>query len=355
VQAAPAPGGTQVRVVGLGDSFAEFREYDGVNFYRIAERRARSAGFPVNVINLGEAGTGVRRYFRNLQEYGDRLVPDLAIFAIYLGNDLLDYELQIRTWSWAEDAPADPPAAQTLREYVKRRSIAFSAGVRLLKHYLPMLRRGSFDRNVERLTEIYGLDPGVVEARIDEADPGIVALARADAINSWDLAFGLVRPRLYVEMLGLETTSGFPQALDLMLADFDEIVAYCTAQAIRSLFVLIPPSIQVDARYHAYYRRLGYDVPTHVVGPSHLDRALRAYLEAHAIDVLDLGPALREEDATLFLGDDLHFNATGQVVAGDALFGYLRDRGLMSPGAHPLATDPLRAAVADRRVLEWRP
>lgn len=357
VEAADVAGADSVRVVGFGDSFAEFRERDGGNFYRIAEQRARAAGFRVRLVNLAEAGTGVPRYFRNLLVYQKQLAPHLAIFAIFLGNDLLDYELRERgahPGGTGDVSPSPSTGAERLRAYVRRHSIVLNAMFRVMKRYVPVFRSGTFDKNVQVLSDMHGMNSELTAARLDAIDPTIITLARADAINPWDLAFGIVRPRLYAEMLALDERSLFPQALGRMLADFDEIITYCSVHAIRPVFLLIPPSIQIDARYHPHYRRLGYEVPKGVVGPSRLDHALVAYLTARSVDVLDVGPPLRAERGPLYLSSDMHFNATGQMVAGDALFEFLRARKLLTRGVHEVAMNPPRSAVADRRVLEWR-
>jgi hypothetical protein len=333
VQSASVREPGEVRILGLGDSFAEFREHDGGNFYRLVEERARAAGFDLSLVNLGEAGTGVKQYLANLRAYREHLDPDLAIFAIFLGNDLLDYEMDIhrtRTGLRQHVGASASTGLTEVKAYVKRRSIILNSIARLMKEYIPPLRSDTFDKNVSKLREIYGADGDAVSARLDRIGHQTAELARADLINPWDLAFGVVRPDLYTEMLTLSQGSAFPQALALMLTDFDEIVAYCAAYGIVPAFVLIPPSIQVDSRYHAHFRRLGYTVPDWLVGPLPLNRALGAYFGARAIAYLDVLPSLLERAEDPFLDNDIHFNSKGQQLAGDALFAFLRDRGLMA-------------------------
>ena len=76
------------RILGLGDSFVAFRDGDGANFLRIAEKEASRAGFPVRLVNLGQSATGLREYTRNLERYEPVVRPDIAVVALYLGNDV---------------------------------------------------------------------------------------------------------------------------------------------------------------------------------------------------------------------------------------------------------------------------
>ena len=99
------------RILGLGDSFTVFRERDGGNFLRIAEREALRTGFPVQLVNLGQSATGLREYTRNLERYGPVVHPDAVVVALYLGNDVFSYRLEALERAAPPAPPAEPPVS----------------------------------------------------------------------------------------------------------------------------------------------------------------------------------------------------------------------------------------------------
>lgn len=87
--------------------------------------------------------------------------------------------------------------------------------------------------------------------------------------------------------------------------------------------VLIPPSPWVDTRYHGYFLRLGYGKLGSVDAEPPAIRLLKDEFAKTAIPVLDLLPILRASDQPVYLERDIHFNALGQQLAGQALAQFL--------------------------------
>ncbi len=328
-----------LRVLGLGDSFPAFRASENENIYGYAEALGREAGFDVDFVNLAEGGTGIGRYLRNLRTYAPALAPDVAVIAIYLGNDLLDYEMALRARRGGEAAPAGPGSAAEdgggtnggrggMKAFLRRNSILIGYAFRLAKRFVPSLRSGSFETSLAKLAGLYGVDRTVVTARLEATDPDLVERARSDLLNSWDLVFGLVLPDLYGDMLNLSRDWLFPEALEAMLADIDRILDYTAEAGIRPVFVLIPPSVEVDVRYHGYFRSLGYRVDPSLVGPHPFDRALVSFLSERGVPYVDLLPVFMRREDDLYLPNDTHWNRQGHRVAAQALHRLLVRSGL---------------------------
>ena len=77
-------------------------------------------------------------------------------------------------------------------------------------------------------------------AALASADPELVRLARADRINGFDLAFGIVRPNRYEDAALLPTGSDAERAQ----ADFEQASLRfhqaCRSQASQCFYVLLP-------------------------------------------------------------------------------------------------------------------
>jgi hypothetical protein len=325
------------RILGLGDSFTVFREQDGGNFLRIAERKALRAGFPVQLVNLGQSATGLREYTRNLERYGPVVHPDAVVVALYLGNDVFSYRLEALERA-APPAPpdAEPPVSwrHVLDREFGKRSVFLSVALRLAGGWIPALRSGTLDRSLEYLAHLYGLDAGEVQRRLAQADPGLVARARADQVNPWDVAVAVVEPRLYLDLAALDEASGHAEATREFLRGLDRIVGIAGRSRTKIAFVLIPPSPFVGIRYHADFARMGYTMsPSLAEGESALVRAISDHLAARGLPHLDLTPALRASREAVSLPEDIHFDSHGQRVAGLALAEFLEAQGLLGPGS----------------------
>jgi lysophospholipase L1-like esterase len=327
------------RILGLGDSFAVFRESDGGNFLRIAERRARRAGFPVELVNLGQSATGLREYTRNLERHAARLRPDAVVVALYLGNDVFAYRLEALERA-APPAPPHPEPRvswrQVLEGEISRRSAFLSLALRVARGWIPALRSGTLERSLEYLARLYGLERDEVERRLALADPGLVARARADRVNPWDVAVAVVEPRLYLDLAALDEASGHAAAAREFLAGLDRIVEIAQRSHVPIAFVLIPPSPFVGIRYHGDFARMGYTMsPSLAEGESAVVRAISDHLAARGLPHLDLTPALRASRKPVSLPEDIHFDSHGQRVAGLALAEFLEAQGLLGPGRGP--------------------
>ena len=316
----------ELRVLGIGDSFADFRDTDGANFLRVLEREAVAHDRPVALDNLGEEGAGLVRYLENLDRYAERVVPNIAIIAVYLGNDLLDYEIERRRAERGIEgrrsgSGGGSAATSGWRHVMRRHSVLANALFRAAKGAVPSLRTGTYRLNLQRAAALFDLDAEDLRAAESRITADMIERAEADAINTWDLAFGVVRPQLYTEMLNLD--GGFAEAFEAFAADLVRIGNACDRRGITPVFVSIPPSVQVATHYHDYFQRLGHTLGADLVGNVPLSGAVTALLAEHDWPHLDLTTALASSEDHLYIPDDTDWNVHGQRVAGLALFEFL--------------------------------
>lgn len=311
---AAVPPKTGKRALALGDSFTEYKDDVGKNWFRFALQGLDGW----DGVNLGQTGTGLAHYRLNLDTHARALAPDLVVTALYLGNDLQDYEIVLA--KEARGIAIEPVSTSTKTETgvvatLSRASVLFATVARLTKR-----SEGSvFDHNLALAAKLYAIDDEELQRRLAKVDPDLLQRARSERVNPWDLAFAIVRPTRYADVtLQREGTDG-PRALERFLADLEAFHTACSAIA-RCAYVVIPAPPQVHARFADYLLRTGYELPTEVVGDSPLMVALRGFLRGHGMPFVDLVEVLATHaDDDLFLPDDVHLNDHGQKLAGDAV------------------------------------
>ena len=152
----------------------------------------------------------------------------------------------------------------------------------------------------------------------------MVRRARADTLNGWDLAFGVVRPQRYVEQILLPEGSPATAGIEAMEQDLLALDAECRAVARACLYVVIPCSLQVHPRYFGYYEKLGFATDPRTVGESPLRSRVRGFFETHGLAAVDPLDALRESAGDPYLPLDTHLSVAGQETVGRATWKRLR-------------------------------
>jgi hypothetical protein len=277
-------------------------------------------------VNLAESATGLPRYIQNFQRFAPEVCPDLVLVALYLGNDVVDYKLSEleRVAPPADAQEGERGWQRRLYAELERRILVLAIAYRTLQAHLPLLRQGTLEGNLAYVSRVYGLEPAAVEKGLRRVDPDLLDRARADVVNSWDVALAVAEPDLYRDMLSLDEPTGHARAARAMLADLARLAGLVEEAGARLVVVSIPPSASVDRRYHGFYRRMGYRMEDRLVrGRSRLAETLDAHLQRRGTPHLDLTPTLRSATQDVYLPDDIHFDAEGQRIAGLALAGFL--------------------------------
>ena len=317
-----------MRILTLGDSFAEWRDTTNDNFFRVAERQLVSSGQRIDLVNLGEAGTGLPQYFGNLLRYGPSVDPDLVIIALYLGNDLTPSKQGPLADPRTREALIQPRETEAswqseLVTFVKR-SILINYIYRLLKQEVPVLQSGFLERTIAHMQRETGRDDKYVSQRLAEVDPALVEAARGDAINVWDLAIGVFFPDYYAGVAKGNNLHAFTN-------DLGAVLTYTGERYNRVALVLIPPPVWVAERYREYFKSLGYGHLGPLVGEPQSITIVRNLAHRLNIPVLDLLPVLRQAHDEIFIPRDVHLNLRGHEIAGEALASFLSEEGLIRP------------------------
>lgn len=351
-----APG--EYRVLALGDSLTEYRDGEGRSWARVLARRAHAEGRPLTLVNLGQSGTGLRHYRKNLEDFGREVEPDLVLIGLYLGDDVLDYarELEQEARGLEVESPMTLARRPTGLMASLRRTSALAA---TLGRAWGALRPGptAFEQSLTQVGEALGVSAEELARRADAHNPSIVKMAKRGDIDPWDLAFGLAQPSRYADLLAMTGSSRIPLALERLLEDVAATKALCDRLAATCVYVVLPVGLQLDERYHGYFRGVGYETAAWMTRPTPLMAALLPALRAKGVMVIDALPALKAaSDRELLLPNDPHLGDEGQRVVGEAVYEALRDRAAFDAERGPPAADeprdPRLAALLAGTALE---
>ena len=296
--------GTPVKIVALGDSFAEWRAGQGANMFDHA--KAGLSGRHAALLNLGQSGTDVDQYIAAYHRYV-RFVPDQIVLLLYLGNDVHVYSP-----GQPSQAIPEPTWRETIKRYTVLPNLIFRAG----KRYVPFLRSGFFERNVTVVQRETGLSDNQIQERIRRIDPQILELARADAVNPWIPAIGIAFPEYYKDLLGLRTAAA-KRAADSTVTLIQAFAA--EVKVSRFNVVFLPESLQASTAFDDFFTRCGFDLEGFPLEDrNRLTEYLEIKLRQAGLNTIDTMPALRQEGGG-YLPLDTHLNARGHEVVGEMI------------------------------------
>jgi hypothetical protein len=311
-----------VKIVALGDSFAEWRAGEGVNQFDLLQKDLSPQG--CKILNLGQAGTDVLGYIESYRQYVT-FTPDAIIMCLYLGDDVYDYSKKINV----KEVESGSEVSQSgMKGFIKKHSVVLNFLFRLSKQYFPFMQAGSFDQDVKSLQKKAGLTDAQVQIRLARLDPKIIELARSDAVNPWVPATGAINSGYYKELYSASSQKGRAMAEDTLKLIRD----FCAAQKVKNfLVVLLPESLQVSEQYDDFFKRCGYDLDNF---PLQERRGLIRYLQGRLGDFgimsLDTTPAL-EKVYPAYIPLDTHLNSQGHKAIADAMAQFISKHFIAKP------------------------
>jgi hypothetical protein len=291
-----------VRIVALGDSMGAGRE----GYPRLLERRlgARDPHRTYEVLNLSVPGVDPSVYYKRWTALGRRFEPDLVLVGLYLGNDIAEFR--------------NPYEASTLiNELYYAAKIRSHLGA-FVTARLRALR--SAPGPPPRLEEPLAVAPPAAAPKrefVSRVNPLVVADARR-------------YPRFWLDAL-LLSHRGFEDSLRAVLGVARAIDREATAAGARAVFLLIPAPVQVDADYHDFYRRLGFEMSPRLLSEPVVQERISAFFVGNGIRFVDLLPALRATSTEfLYYLNDGHLNPRGTAFVADYLAGTLAKNGWLA-------------------------
>jgi hypothetical protein len=311
-----------IKIVALGDSFAEWRAGEGVNMFDLLQEDLSRQG--CKILNLGQAGTDVIDYIGAYRRYVN-FTPDAIILCLTLGNDVYDYSEKVNV----KEVESGSEAPQSgIKGLIKKHSVVLNFLFRLSKQYFPVMQAGSFDQDVKSLQKKAGLTDAQVQSRMARLDPKIIELARSDAVNPWVPAIGAISPEFYKELFSESSQQGRAEAEDTLRRIRD----FCDGQKVKNFLVLLlPESLQVSEQYDDFFKRCGYDLDNF---PLQERRGLIRYLQRRLGDFgimsLDTTPAL-EKVYPAYIPLDTHPNSQGHKAIAQAMAQFIRKHFLLKP------------------------
>ena len=311
-----------VKIVALGDSFAEWRAGEGVNMFDLLQKDLSDQ--VCTILNLGQAGTNVIDYIEAYRR-NVTFTPDAIIFCLTLGNDVYDYseKVDVKEVESGSEAPQSG-----IKSFIKKHSVVLNFLFRLSKQYFPVMQAGSFDNNVKTLQKKVGLTDSQVHSRLAKLDPKMIELARSDAVNSWVPAIGAIFPEYYKELFSESSQKNRKATEDTLRLIRD----FCYAQKVKNfLVVLLPESLQVSEQYDDFFKRCGYDLDNF---PLQERRGLIRYLQRRLGDFgimsLDATPAL-EKVYPAYISLDTHPNSQGHKAIAKAMAQFIKKHFILKP------------------------
>lgn len=270
----PSPGGSDLRVLGIGDSFTMgFGVESEETFLFVLAARLAEHGLRAEALNAGVLGYNPYNSVGYLLADGLRADPSVVILQLWVGDDLCDHARPIR------------PALRSEGSW--RRSLKFAAR----RSHLAMFVR-------ERVR-------AVPAARLWLMRHGFLARFGVDRFLAADFA---------------ERCAADLSALASLL---DEVQVACRREEARLVVLLVPLREQL---YEGDRRRaLAYDgveedaTDVDVEAPN---RAVGEMLRELQIDLVDPLAALRAragEGRSYFAGHDIHLTPLGHRIVGEAL------------------------------------
>jgi hypothetical protein len=274
----PAPAGSELRMLGIGDSFTMgFGVEADETFLSVAAAHLAGRGVRGAAWNAGVLGYSPWNAARYLLGDGLRADPDVAIFQLWVGDDLC--------------GPARPVRPELGSEGSWKRSLKFA-----VRHsHLAMLVR-------ERVRTV-------------------------PAARRWLMAHGFLERFGVDRLLAPDFAERCAPELSALASLFDEVQAACRREEVRLVALLVPVREQVveeDRR-----RALAYDGAEGEAGRLDADapnRALREILRERGVELVDPLEVLRAragEGRSFFAGRDVHLTPLGHRILGEALAGRL--------------------------------
>jgi lysophospholipase L1-like esterase len=295
----PEPGPLRpgvLRVLALGDSFTFGVGVEQEEAWpaRLAAHLARQ-GVRAEAANAGAPGFGVPDEVAWLERWGPPLAPDLAVVAVFVGNDLQDA------------APGVPKVEVVDGALVVQGEGRPSLGRWLYYHsHLFVLAKTGLPEGLDRRAR----------ALLGRREP-------------WELRELRLELDLYREPL-TPALQGGAEATERAVA---ALARLARTRGLRVVALLIPSEPQVDpAAWARLHERLGLDPAGH--DPRRPTRRFLELFERHGIPALDLTASLAPAIARgerVYYPIDKHLTARGHDLAAQSLAGFLQARGLAAP------------------------
>jgi lysophospholipase L1-like esterase len=275
---------THADIVAIGDSFVEGAEVSQQE--TVVAQIGRTLG--VSIANLGQSNYGPQQELVVLQRYGAPLLPKVVVWFMFGGNDLSDagsYE-----WRRQHLATLVGPPSVSMRSFSRNALIAFAR--------LTTPKRRVASPTARRQSAVF-----------EDSEEGPIVLYLDAPEGPW-------RPKQW------ETTAS-------ALLRAREVTAKMGAEF---LVVYIPRKLRV----YRGFLRADPDSVAQTWPLNDLPRVVADWCREHGVGFLDSTLALRKAVASgtsVYLADDVHWNAAGHAVVAGAVAEWIRAMATLLQGS----------------------
>ncbi|MHC1791718.1 hypothetical protein [Solidesulfovibrio sp.] len=312
----------EFRVLAFGDSYVYSTVKTAFTPASVAADLLGQAGAKARVVNLGEPGVSFFQYRKALDHWTGRIEADAVVVGIFLGNDCAEIARHL--------VPDDLPVNSVLRDNF----VAIATGRKRLAgarhaYGLRLLDYAADAINIQTTGDVVTVD-------VPEPHTGL---------------YGPLEPDRYLEMTRLFTVAGQAAQCGEMTRGWQALAGLGRDLArlgregkMRVAVMLSPAEVMVNAGlWREMARAAGLDPKS--FDPTLPGRMARAVLAkvAPQVAVLDLTPAFACAAArgdVLYPPREIHWNAAGNRLAGQALARFVGQTWLGLPDGELAGLDP---------------
>jgi lysophospholipase L1-like esterase len=261
----------------------------------LTEEKLVILGQRIRVVNAAVDGYDLAQEYWLAERLWSRFRPSLLVVALYVGNDIKDYER-------ASEAQT-PWQASGVRGWLRRHSYLYHVLSRARQNWLQR------DRQPARDASSCGLPDG------DWPPRSIVSRAQLGEAQRRSILCQLAAPELLPVLNRDETARRRLRTTTRVLESFARLAA---AHSARLMVVLLPFKLQVIPAQRQEWMELHHLSADQVFLPQ---RELRRWASGCGVQVVDVGEAFARypEPERLFWPVDLHFSPAGHVAVAEAL------------------------------------
>jgi hypothetical protein len=290
------------RILSLGDSFAVYAPDNNKNLNYNAllqEKYAALSGQKVEIVNAGMPSVGPGYYWRVLENFGDRINPDLVLVGFFLGNDFYEFEFNIIIGELIYE-PYN--LKKKLWGYQHFKS---SRLFKLLRHNYFLYRER--ERKTQEISKTGGISEGTF------SNESFLEIAKG---RTW----------IFRKDKQVDLESKWRQG-SLVIAQMKQ---WSDKRRVPMVLVIFPDQLQVDKDLREEISQI-YGINENSLNLDYPNRLLQTFCRKNNIHCLDLlGPFQNNPDSQhLYALRDTHWNEAGNRLAANLIFQYLEDQKLI--------------------------